>query len=180
MESWGIGVLILFLCFALWLSSGLPAIPILNSLMLLNVSKANFQSILWDLWFKYGSVMMIHCGSHQFVIVDDQDLIHEMLVQHGALLTSNQCIINIAHYSPLWWLLQRLATEILNPSHIAVGTCHLFSSTFLLDKLCLAATAKDGSVVVKETFRYAMFSLLVLLCFWEKLEEAAVTEIEAV
>ncbi|CAA7407248.1 unnamed protein product [Spirodela intermedia] len=128
-------------------------------------------------------------------MVGDRDLAHEILVRHGAvfadrpslspalrLLTSNQGSIITARYGPLWRVLRRnLATEILNPSRVRQwADTREWVLHVLLDKLRLAATAGDGVVVVKETFQYAMFSLLVFLCIGEKLEEAAVREIEAV
>ncbi|CAA7406714.1 unnamed protein product [Spirodela intermedia] len=203
MDSWGVGVLTLFFCLALAallrkprraLPPGPPAIPIIGNLMWLTRSAADFESVLGDLWSKYGPVVTIHLGSHPTVMVGDRDLAHKMLVQHGAvfadrppqssalrILSSNQFSVNTAGYGPLWRLLRRnLTTEMFNPSRIRqCADAREWVLCVLLDKLRLTAASGDGVVIVKGTFQFAIFCLLVFLCFGEKLEEAAVREIEA-
>ncbi|CAA6669751.1 unnamed protein product [Spirodela intermedia] len=205
METWGVGALALFLCLALpalllrrprrGLPPGPPAIPILGNLMWLTRSVAEFEPLLRDLCSKYGPVVTIHLGSNPIVIVGNRDLAHEMLIQHGVvfadrpspspalrMLSFNQSSISTAGYGPRWRLLRRnLATEMLNPSRVRqCADARDWILRHLLDKLRLTAASGDGVVVVKETFQFAMFCLLVFLCFGEKLEEAAVREIEAV
>ncbi|CAA6669746.1 unnamed protein product [Spirodela intermedia] len=194
MDSWGVGVLTLFFCLALAallrkprraLPPGPPAIPIIGNLMWLTRSAADFESVLGDLWSKYGPVVTIHLGSHPTVMVGDRDLAHKMLVQHGAVFAdrSNQFSVNTAGYGPLWRLLRRnLTTEMFNPSRIRqcadarewvlqCADAREWVLCVLLDKLRLTAASGDGVVIVKETFQFAMFCLLVFLCFGEKLEE---------
>ena len=49
-----------------------------------------------------------------------------------------------------------------------------------MNKLKAGAGARGGEVVVMESFQYAMFCLLVLMCFGEKLDEKAIREMKAV
>ncbi|CAA7406718.1 unnamed protein product [Spirodela intermedia] len=205
METWGVGGLTLFLCLALSallllrrsrgsLPPGPPAVPILGNLMWLTRSVADLEFVFRDLCSKYGPVVTIHLGSIPLVIVGDRDLAHEMLVQHGAVFAdrpspnpslrtpgSSQCTINSTGYGPLWRLLRRnLVTGMLNPSRVRqCADARDWVLRDLINKLRLTAASGDGVVVVKETFQFAMFCLLVFLCFGEKLEEAAVREIEA-
>ncbi|CAA6670198.1 unnamed protein product [Spirodela intermedia] len=142
--------------------------------MLLTVSGANFESVLRDLWSKYGPPddsprLPPDChGWRPRSRPRDPRPARGRLCRSTfplpalRLLTSNQGSIITARYGPLWRVLRRnLATEILNPSRVRQW-------------------ADTREWVLHETFQYAMFSLLVFLCIGEKLEEAAVREIEAV
>ncbi|CAA7406678.1 unnamed protein product [Spirodela intermedia] len=204
METWGACFLTLFLCLVLsalflrrphrGLPPGPPAVPFVGNLIWLTRFAADFEPPIRDLWSKYGPIVTIRLGSIPIVMVGDPDIAHIMLVQHGAVfadrpipppslqfLSSNQCSVGTAGYGPRWRLLRRnLATEMLNPSRVRqFADARESVLHVLLDKLRHTAASGDGVVVVKETFQFAMVSLLVFLCFGEKLEEAAVRDIEA-
>jgi len=51
--------------------------------------------------------------------------------------------------------------------------------SILIDRLKVQME-RDGSVVAMESFQFAMFCLLVLMCFGEKLDEAKIREIEEI
>lgn len=115
---------------------------------------------------------------------------HAALVENGAIfsdrpqtpltskiLSSNQHNISSAGYGATWRLLRRnLSSEILNPSRVK---CYSHAREWVLNVL-IQRVSKNEVVRVVDDFQYAMFCLLVLMCFGDKLEEKEIKEIESV
>eukprot|EP00262_Sarcandra_glabra_P007227 TRINITY_DN198_c0_g2_i1.p1 TRINITY_DN198_c0_g2~~TRINITY_DN198_c0_g2_i1.p1 ORF type:complete len:510 (+),score=49.95 TRINITY_DN198_c0_g2_i1:130-1659(+) len=206
MASWLIVFLSLILCFALKLlfnllvkpkykknlPPGPPTVPILGNLLWLNKSFFNIEPILRQLRAEYGPIVTLHVGSRPVIFVTTHALAHKALIQNGAafadrpaaleagrIINSNQHSISSAAYGPLWRLLRRnLISEILHPSRIksyAPGRDWVLK--LLIDKL-KSQSETGESLCIVENFRYAMFCLLLLMCFGEKLEENVIRDIE--
>ncbi|CAA7406775.1 unnamed protein product [Spirodela intermedia] len=173
---------------------GPPAFPLVGNLLWLRRPFSEIESILRRLRLEYGPIVMIKVGFLTPVFVSDRDLAHKILVQSGAtfagrppvgpatsLLTGNQYSINGLPYGPLWRTLRRnLSAEILHQSRIRYfSRARDWVLTVLLDKLRMEADTGEPVMVV-ESFLYAMFCLLVFMCFGEKLEEKTVREIERI
>ncbi|KAJ0964264.1 hypothetical protein J5N97_029386 [Dioscorea zingiberensis] len=205
MISWLLITATLFFIFSLFfvfkagddggLPPGPPAIPIVGNLLWLRRSSLqNVEPILRDLHARLGPIVTLRIGSRRAIFVSDRNLAHEALVARGAvfadrprplpatrIFSSNQHNINSAPYGPLWRLLRRnLISEILHPSRVK-----LFSHgrqwvlNILTAKLRASAEANSGVVVdFKESIQFAMFCLLVLMCYGEKLDEKAIRDIE--
>ena len=95
--------------------------------------------------------------------------------------SSNQHTINSASYGPTWRLLRRnLTAKILHPTNIR---SYSHSRKWALQKLKirLESESKDrGTVQVMSHLRYAIFCLIICLCFGEAIEEDHVKKIEEV
>ncbi|XP_068650786.1 cytochrome P450 89A2-like [Aristolochia californica] len=167
------------------LPPGPPALPLIGNPLWLNKSYNSLEADLRRLWAKYGPIVMVHMGPQRAIFIADRALAHEALVQKGAifadriLMPSKQHYILGARYGPLWRLLRRnLVSEILNPSRIkSYSHGRNWVSEILIEKLKSESKSGDGAVTVLEPFRYAMFSLLLLMCFGEKLDEKLIGQI---
>ncbi|KAJ0964265.1 hypothetical protein J5N97_029387 [Dioscorea zingiberensis] len=177
------------------LPPGPTAIPIVGNLIWLRRSSLrNIEHILRDLHARLGPIVTLRIGSRPAIFISDRHLAHEALVARGAIfadrpkslratiiLNTNQRNISSASYGPLWRLLRRnLISEILHPSRVK-----LFSHgrrwvlNILTAKLRASAEANSGVVLdFKENIQFAMFCLLVLMCYGEKLDEKAIRDIE--
>ncbi|XP_072997812.1 cytochrome P450 89A2-like [Typha latifolia] len=172
------------------LPPGPPFIPLLGNLLLLrhSVNLQNIEPVLRSLRARYGPVITLRVGSRPFIFVADRALAHRALVSHGAifsdrpvavatarLFSADGHIISTAPYAPLWRLLRRnLIAEILHPSYVKVfSSGRRWVVGILADRL--RAHPDDP---VMESFQFAMFYLLVLMCFGEKLDEEVIKEIE--
>ncbi|KAI0493782.1 hypothetical protein KFK09_023907 [Dendrobium nobile] len=126
------------------------------------------------------------------IFISDPHLAHSALIVHGAafadrphadseparFLTVNNHDISSSFYGSLWQLLRRnLTSETLHSSRI-----RLFAPgrRWALEHLLNSLRSQSGlAVVVKETFQQAIFSLVVLLCFGEKLSMSEIRDIES-
>ncbi|KAK2631723.1 hypothetical protein EUGRSUZ_L02519 [Eucalyptus grandis] len=166
--------------------------PVVGNFLWLLKSLSELEPVLRSLHARYGPMVTLHVGSRPTVFVASPALAHEALIHRGAifadrpppsttirLLSSNQHNINTSSYGPTWRLLRRnLTVEILHPSRLR---SYSHARSRVLKKLGAELKSQPGGVVrVINHFRYAMFCLLVLMCFGDGLEEKQIKQIEEV
>ncbi|KAG2570888.1 cytochrome P450 89A2-like [Panicum virgatum] len=175
------------------LPPGPPSLPLLGSVVWLTNSPAEIEPLLRHLFARHGPVVALRVGARLSVFVADRRLAHAALVERGAaladrpalastrLLGENDNTITRASYGPVWRLLRRnLVAETLHPSRVRLfAPSRAWVRRVLADKLGEAGRAGALPPRVVETFQYAMFCLLVLMCFGERLDEPAVRAIAA-
>ncbi|KAJ6338823.1 hypothetical protein OIU76_008311 [Salix suchowensis] len=147
------------------LPPGPTAIPILSSLSWLLKSFSELEPILRSLRAKYGPFLQI--APPAFAI--------------SRVISSNQHNISSAFYGPTWRLLRRnLTSEILHPSRVK---SYSHARRWVLDILINSLKPRSTSnqrVRVRDHIQYAMFCLLVLMCFGDKLEENKIKQVEEI
>ncbi|XP_050221202.1 cytochrome P450 89A2-like [Mercurialis annua] len=170
-------------------------IPIISTILWLRrQSILELETFVLSLHKKLGPVITFQLGSRTTIFIADRFLAHQALVQNGAVFadrpqatatnnitSSNQHVISAAFYGPTWRLLRRnLTSEILHPSRVK---SYSHARKWVLETLvnCLESESKSGEPVsVMGSFQYAMFSLLVLMCFGDKLDRTQIEEIKRV
>lgn len=176
------------------LPPGPRGLPIISSIKWLRKSQSEVTAALRSVGSKYGPIVTLRGGSRPLIFIYSRDLAHQALVQNGAIfadrpkalatmkiMSSNQHNISSAGYGPTWRALRRnLTSQILHPSRVKE---YAHARKWVLDILVAqlsSAASSDGAVKVMDHFQFAMFCLLVLMCFGDKLEESKIREIEAV
>ncbi|XP_062201438.1 cytochrome P450 89A2-like [Phragmites australis] len=173
------------------LPPGPPSVPLLGSVVWLTNSPADVEPLLRRLFERHGPVVSLRFGARLFVFVADRRLAHVALVERGAaladrpalasvrLLGDNDNTITRASYGAVWRLLRRnLVAETLHPSRMKLfAPARAWVRSVLVEKL--GESGPEAPPRVVETFHYAMFCLLVLMCFGERLEEPAVSAVAA-
>ncbi|XP_062119646.1 cytochrome P450 89A2-like [Humulus lupulus] len=177
------------------LPPGPLTIPIIGNLLFLRKSFSQLEPILRNLHAKYGPVVSLRIGTRRAVFIADRVLAHQALIHNGAifadrppalpttkLFNSNQHNISSARYGPTWRLLRRnITSEILHPSRVkSYSSARKWVLDILLKRLEFDAQSDAIGVRVMDHFQYAMFCLLVLMCFGDKLDESKIKEIEAI
>ncbi|XP_073046720.1 cytochrome P450 89A2-like [Primulina eburnea] len=176
------------------LPPGPPSLPLIGNLIWLRRSVFELESVLRRLKTRYGPLITVTIGPRKLIFVASHSLAHSALIQQGAvfsdrppplstskILNRTQKSINSAAYGSTWRLLRRnLTYEILNPTRVK---CYSSSRRWVLSILInrlLDASKSESSTKVIDHFQYAMFCLLALMCFGDKLQETQIKEIESV
>ncbi|XP_054793921.1 cytochrome P450 89A2-like [Prosopis cineraria] len=176
------------------LPPGPSRIPIISNILFLRKSFLEIESLLRNLSAKYGPIFSLRVRSRPLIFVADRFIAHQALVQNGAvfsdrpkalitskIFSSDQHDISSACYGPTWRVLRRnLAFEMLHPARIKSFSG---SRKWVLDLLVSrlkADSESSNSIKVIDHLQYAMFCLLVFMCFGEKLDEKQIRDIEHV
>ncbi|KAG5241769.1 cytochrome P450 [Salix suchowensis] len=176
------------------LPPGPLAFPFIGNLLWLRMSAFKVEPILRSLHAKFGPMVTLRIGTRTAIFVADRTLAHEALIQRSAvyadrppaaatrrIITSNLQVINSSSYGPTWRLLRRnLTAEILHPSRVKSYT-HARNWVLQILQNRFESQAKDGRpICAMEHFQHAMFCLLVLMCFGDKLDEDQIKKIKEV
>ncbi|KAH7854399.1 hypothetical protein Vadar_013357 [Vaccinium darrowii] len=176
------------------LPPGPTTIPLISNFLWLRKSFPEFESTLRSLRSKHGPIITLRVGRRPAIFISTPTLAHQALVQNGAVfsdrpkalgtdkvLSSNQHNISSAAYGPTWRLLRRnLTSEILHPSRVkSYSAARQWVLTILFERLVGSQSEAEGVRLV-DHFQYAMFCLLVLMCFGDRLDEKQIREVERV
>ncbi|XP_074275307.1 cytochrome P450 89A2-like [Silene latifolia] len=170
-------------------------VPILTTILWLRKSGTEIETTIRNLSSKFGPIITVPVGLRPAIFVSSRELAHEALVHKGAIfadrpqpvptakiLSSNQHNISSAGYGPKWRTFRRnLTSEMLHPSRAKdFRHARKWVLDILLDRLRASAMSEGQGVKVIEHSRFAMFCLLVTMCFGEKLDESKIREIEEI
>ncbi|KAJ4971441.1 hypothetical protein NE237_004540 [Protea cynaroides] len=174
------------------LPPGPPRIPILGHIYLLRKFLINTEALLRVLFKKYGPIVTFRIGSSTSIFIASHSLAHEALIQNGAAFNyrpgpvTPSCIFDNSYTDcgsstgNRWRFLRRnLTSVVLIPSRYkSFGGARRWVLQVLNDSLFKYHVESGEPVPVGDRFRYAMFCLLLFLCFGEKLDEKIIKEIE--
>ncbi|NP_001311773.1 cytochrome P450 89A2-like [Capsicum annuum] len=159
--------------------------PVIGTFLWARRGIIDVERILVDLKAKYGPMITLNMGTRTTIFVSSHSLAYQALVQKGSVFSDRESVdsnnetrvINSAPYGSTWRLLRRnLTSEMLHPSRIK---SYSKARAWVLDILLKQLRGKqDDSVKLVDHFQYAMFCLLVLMCFGDKLDEPQIKKIE--
>ncbi|KAL6127136.1 hypothetical protein ACLB2K_075179 [Fragaria x ananassa] len=169
--------------------------PIITSSLWLLKPFSDLEPSLRRLQPRYGPILTLPIGPRPAIFISSPSLAHQALIQNGAvfadrppfmptsrIISSNQHTISSAVYGPTWRLLRRnLTHEILHPSCVkSYSPARKWVLHVLAKRLTDSQSSSVAGVNVVDHLRYAMFCLLVLMCFGDKLDETQIKQIEQV
>ncbi|KAL9269393.1 Cytochrome P450 89A2-like protein [Drosera capensis] len=178
------------------LPPGPRVIPVLGSLTWLGKTSMDIETTVRSLTSKLGPIVTLRIGRRPAIFISGRPLAHRALVHHGAtfadrpkplpagkVMNGNGRNISSSPYGALWRILRRnISGEILH--HSRIGSYSRARGWVLRDVLVerLRKRAEDPESVVEviEHFRFAMFALLALMCYGDKLDEEQIGRIEVV
>ncbi|XP_057544353.1 cytochrome P450 89A2-like [Amaranthus tricolor] len=169
---------------------------IITQLQWLGTSCTGLEAALRRLTHRFGPIINLPISRFPVIFTSSRSFAYEALVKNGAvfadrpkplltdkIMTCNQHNISSASYGPNWRLFRRnLTVQILHPSKAKdFGHARKWALDILTDSLKNSSGAHHSDVVmVMDHLRFAMFSLLVFMCFGEQLDECQIKEIEAI
>ncbi|XP_062201655.1 cytochrome P450 89A2-like [Phragmites australis] len=171
------------------LPPGPAVVPVLGNLLWVRHRGIDILRAMRRLHERHGPLLALRMGSDLRVTISDRRLAHAALVERGAALADrpryasrdfmglNAATISTSSYGPLWRLFRRnFVAEVTNPARLRLfAPARAAVLAELTDKLGRRKEG-DGSTIA-ETFQYAMFRLLVAMCFGDRLDERAVRDI---
>ncbi|XVF82751.1 hypothetical protein PTKIN_Ptkin16aG0074700 [Pterospermum kingtungense] len=168
------------------LPPGPPGWPVVGNLFQVARSGKPFFEYVDGLRRNYGPIFTLKMGTRTMIILSDAKLCHEAFIEKGALFASrpqenptrsifscNKFTVNAAVYGPVWRSLRRnMVQNMLSSSRIKEfrGTRELAMDKFI-DRLRAEAEANNGVVSVLKNVRFAVFCILLGMCFGIEMDE---------
>lgn len=177
------------------LPPGPPGWPIVGNLFQVARSGKPFMEYVNDLRSKYGSIFTLKMGTRTMIILTDAKLVHEALIQKGAIyatrppenptrniFSANKYTVNAAYYGPVWKSLRRnMVQNMLSSSRIKeFRGVRDNAMDKLINRLRAEAEKNDGVVWVLKDARFAVFCILVAMCFGLDMDEEKLERIDQV
>ncbi|CAH8307412.1 unnamed protein product [Eruca vesicaria subsp. sativa] len=166
--------------------------PFIGTIWWLRKGLGGLNTYLRSVHHRLGPIITLRITSRPSIFVADRSLAHQALVQNGAvfadrppaapisrIVSSNQHNISSGAYGATWRLLRRnLTSEMLHPSRVR---SYSHARRWVLDILFERFRKhQEEPIVVVDHLHYAMFALLVLMCFGDKLDEKQIKSVEFV
>ncbi|RLN08179.1 cytochrome P450 89A2-like [Panicum miliaceum] len=178
------------------LPPGPASLPVVGPLRFLARRDFDLEPVLRRIAREYGPVFTFApLGKKRpTIFVAARGAAHRALVQRGAafasrppatasgtVLTSGGRNVSSSPYGATWRALRRnLAAGVLNPARLrAFSPARRWVLDVLVSRVHTEGGAGERPVAVMEPFQYAMFCLLVHMCFGDRLGDARVRDIEA-
>ncbi|CAN0900629.1 Cytochrome P450 77A3 [Linum grandiflorum] len=178
------------------LPPGPPGWPIVGNLFQVARSgKPFFKYVNEDLRPKYGPIFTLNMGSRILIVVSDANLAHEALIQKGALFATRPAenptravfscgkfTVNASDYGPVWRSLRRNMVQNMLASARIKEFRSLRRSVMdnLVDRLRVEAAENRGAVWVLRNVRFAVFEILLAMCFGFEMDKSTVERIDRV
>ncbi|KAE8038751.1 hypothetical protein FH972_011228 [Carpinus fangiana] len=177
------------------LPPGPPGWPIVGNLFQVARSGKPFFQYVDDLRGKYGPIFTLRMGTRTLIILTDAKLVHEALIEKGQIFatrprenptrnifSSNKFTVNAAVYGPVWRSLRKNMVQNMLSSSRLKGFRHVRETAMetLVNRLRAEAKANDGAVWVLKNARFAVFCILLAMCFGLEMGEETVKKMDQV
>lgn len=175
------------------LPPGPPGWPVVGNLLQVARSGKPFFQIMRELRQKYGPIFTLRMGTRTMIIISNADLVHEALVQKGQVFASrprenptrtvfscDKFTVNAAVYGPVWRSLRKNMVQN-GLSSIKLKEFRAVRKSAMdkmIEKIRAEADANDGIVWVLKNARFAVFCILLAMCFGVEMDEKTIEMID--
>lgn len=175
------------------LPPGPPGWPVVGNLFQVAGSGKPFFQYVRELVPKYGPIFTLKMGSRTMIILCRADLVHEALIEKGVIFatrpaenptrtifSSNKFTVNASSYGPVWRSLRRnIVQNGLSAAKLRTFR-HVRETAMdkLVERLKSEAEANGGAVWVLKNTRFAMFCILLSMCFGVEMDEKTIEKMD--
>ncbi|XP_009603326.1 cytochrome P450 77A2 [Nicotiana tomentosiformis] len=175
------------------LPPGPPGWPIVGNLFQVAHSGKPFFQYVRDLRPKYGSIFTLKMGTRTMIIISSADLVHEALVQKGQVFASrprenptrtvfscDKFTVNAAVYGPVWRSLRKNMVQngLSSMKLKEFRNVRVTAMDKMIEKVQVEAKANNGVVWVLKNARFAVFCILLAMCFGVEMDEQTIETID--
>ncbi|KAL3520842.1 hypothetical protein ACH5RR_018991 [Cinchona calisaya] len=175
------------------LPPGPPGWPVVGNLFQVARSGKPFFQYVRDLLPVYGPIFTLKMGTRTMIVISSADLVYEALIEKGQIFASrprenptrtifscNKFTVNAALYGPVWRSLRRnMVQNMLSPTRLkGFKNARDIAMDKLVERIKFEADANDGAVWVLKNARFAVFCILVAMCFGLGMEEQMIETID--
>ncbi|KAH6804081.1 cytochrome P450 [Perilla frutescens var. frutescens] len=175
------------------LPPGPPGHPLVGNLFQVALSGKPFFQYIRELMPKYGPIFTLKMGTRTMIVVTSNDLAYEALIEKGSIFatrpaenptrtifSSNKFSVNAAFHGPVWRSLRRnMVQNMLSSARIKEfrRTRDLAMDT-LVHRLAAEAAANHGAVWVLRNARFAVFCILLDMCFGVEMSPETIQSVD--
>lgn len=175
------------------LPPGPPGWPVVGNLFQVARSGKPFFQYVKDLLPQYGPIFTLRMGARTMIIIANADLAYEALVEKGQVFASrprenptrtifscNKFTVNASLYGPVWRSLRRnMVQNMLSATKLKeFRNARESAMDKLIDRLRAEAKENDGVVFVLKNARFAVFCILLSMCFGVEMDEKTIERID--
>ncbi|GER28922.1 cytochrome P450 [Striga asiatica] len=178
------------------LPSGPPGHPVVGNLFQVAFSGKQFFEYARDLIPIYGPIFTLRMGSRTIIVVASASLAHEALIEKGpvfatrpsenptrTIFSSNKFTVNAALHGPVWRSLRRnMVHNMLAPARVRDFQTVRESAmdTFVSRLRSEASESKESAVWVLKNARFAVFCILLEMCFGVEMDDCTIERVDRV
>ncbi|XP_058087975.1 cytochrome P450 77A2-like [Magnolia sinica] len=182
------------------LPPGPPGWPIVGNLFQVARSGKQFIHYVRDLSPIYGPIFTLKMGARTLIIICNPDLAHEALIQKGPAFASrppetptrrifscDKFTVNSSVYGPVWRSLRRnMVSNMLSTTRIRgfrgvrESAMDRFIERLRSESESAHPDSTPGSVEVLNNVRFAVFCILLSICFGLDMDEKTIVKIDLV
>ncbi|KAI3520365.1 hypothetical protein L1887_09750 [Cichorium endivia] len=175
------------------LPPGPPGWPVVGNLFQVAGSGKPFFQYVRELLPKYGPIFTLKMGSRTMIILSNAELVREALIEKGALFATrpaenptrtifscDKFTVNAALYGPVWRSLRRnMVQNALSAAKLRTFR-HVRDTAMdkLVERLKAEAEANGGAVWVLKNARFAVFRILLAMCFGVEMDEKTIEKMD--
>ncbi|KAK4359691.1 hypothetical protein RND71_021920 [Anisodus tanguticus] len=172
---------------------GPPGWPVVGNLFQVAGSGKQFFEYIRDLKPKYGSIFTLKMGARTMIVITSHDLAYEALIESGlvfatrprenptkTIFSCNKFTVNSANYGPVWRSLRKnMVQNMLSASRLKeFRDCREMAMNKLIERIRTDAEENNDVVWVLKNTRFAVFWILVAMCFGVEMEEKMVETVD--
>ncbi|XP_047307051.1 cytochrome P450 77A2-like [Impatiens glandulifera] len=175
------------------LPPGPPCLPFFGNLLQVTRSGKPFFEYVRELLPKYGPIFTLKMGTRTMIIISSADLAHQALIENGQKFASrpkenptriifscNKFTVNSALYGSVWRSLRKnLVQGMLSTSRLReFQNVRNSAMDKFISRLRSESDSNQGLVWVLKNARFAVFCILLSMCFGLDLEEETIEAVD--
>ncbi|KAL5728887.1 hypothetical protein ACHQM5_001915 [Ranunculus cassubicifolius] len=178
---------------SLHLPPGPPGSPFVGNFFQVARSGKPFFKYVEEMREKYGRIFTLKMGTRTMIFLTDAELVHEALIEKSqifasrpaetptrSIFSSDKFTVNSSTHGPVWRSLRRNMVQGMLSTTRLKEFRHVREAAMdkLIERIRDEAEVNDGAVWVLKNARFAVFCILLSMCFGVEMDEKTIEKID--